>query len=98
MIDRNCQWRVVFLWSAHHEILYHVHHGTTRFSQLHLGFSCSTGATPDLLPKADQLGSERSPLGVRGTIRGLVWNLFITRRILSRRSMGMLNGDTLVAS
>jgi hypothetical protein len=26
MIDRNCQWRVVFLWSAQHEILYHVHH------------------------------------------------------------------------
>jgi len=27
MIHRNCQWRVVFLCSAHNEILYHVHHG-----------------------------------------------------------------------
>jgi hypothetical protein len=80
---------------AHHEILHHVHHGKTRFPQIYLGFSRSARARPGLLPTADQLGSERSPVGVRDTIRTLVRILLITRRMLPSRSIRILTGDIL---
>ena len=97
MIDRNCQWRVVFLWSAHHEILYHVHHGKTRFPQVYLGFARSTRARPGLFPIAGP-NSDRSvrPSGSETPFAGMVGTLLIIRGCCPADAIRIFSGDILV--
>ena|ERR1700688_843478 len=84
---------MVFLWSAYHEILYHVHHGKMRFPQIYLGFSRSTRARPGRSPQLTNLGRSVRPLGGRTPFAALVGTLLTTRRTLRRRSIRILTGD-----